>query len=72
MEDNTVTTVNEQLENLEDIPEVSNTEAQSNQTSSVIAVDEELQTTPDNEELSGPNEDATSDDSTSTGNLNKE
>lgn len=72
MEDNTVTTVNEQLENLEESTEDSSqdvTVTQNSQENPDTAVDQDLREAPDD---TGPSEDATSESNASTGNLIEE
>ena len=75
MEDNTVPTVNEQLENLVESPEDSN--PVDNETHERLAnldgtVDDVLLEAPAKEDLATPSEDIDSDSSTSTGNLVEE
>ena len=75
MEDNTVTTVNEQLEILEESNEDSSqgvTETQNTQVNPETAVDEDLREAPDDIEKTGSSEDATSESDASTGNLIEE
>ena len=70
MEEDTVTTVNEQLENLEDSTEDSGQEklaAQASQVNPDTTVDEDSRRAPDNNELTEPSRDETSE--ASNGNL---
>ena len=70
MEEDTVTTVNEQLENLEDSTEDSGQEklaAQASQVNPDTTVDEDSRRAPDNNELNEPSRDETSE--ASNGNL---